>query len=41
MQRCVAEGLLESPVMPHADTLSLARTMDAIRADIGMKYPGE
>ncbi len=41
VQRCVAEGLLESPVMPHADTLSLARTMDAIRADIGMKYPGE
>ncbi len=41
VHRCLREGLLESPVMPHSATLSLARTMDTIRADIGMKYPGE
>lgn len=41
VHRCIREGLLESPVMPHADTLALARTMDAIRAEIGLRYPGE
>lgn len=41
VMRCISEGLMESPVMPHRETLALAHTMDAIRADIGMRYPGE
>ena len=41
VHRCIREGLLESPIMPHSETLAMARTMDAIRADIGMRYPGE
>ena len=41
VHRCIREGLLESPVMPHRDTLAMARTMDAIRSAIGLVYPGE
>ncbi len=41
VQRCVAEGLLESPLLPQAETLRLARTMDEIRAGIGLTYPDE
>ena len=41
VQRCLREGLLESPVMPLAETCSLAATMDAVRAQIGLRYPGE
>jgi predicted dehydrogenase len=37
--RCLRDGLLESPLIPHADTLSIMRTMDAIRAEIGVTYP--
>ena len=39
--RCVRLGLLESPGMPHADTLANMELMDLIRADIGVKYPFE
>jgi len=39
--RCLSEGLTESPVMPHADTLLIMRTMDAIRQQWGMTYPTE
>jgi predicted dehydrogenase len=35
-QSCVRAGLLESPRMPHAETLGLLRWTDAIRA----KFPG-
>jgi predicted dehydrogenase len=38
---CLAGGLTESPTMPLAETLALARTMDDIRAQIGLSYPGE
>ena len=38
MQRCLAEGLVESPLMPHATTLELMRLMDDIRAQIGVVY---
>jgi predicted dehydrogenase len=41
VQHCLREGLLESPRMPHTETLSLAATMDQIRAQIGLKYPDE
>ena len=41
MQRCLAEGLTESPLVPHAQTLTLMRQMDELRAQIGVSYPGE
>ncbi len=31
-QRCLAEGLLESPLVPHAQTLTIMRQMDDLRA---------
>jgi predicted dehydrogenase len=41
VMRCLREGLLESPLVPHEQTLSLMRTMDDIRTQIGVRYPGE
>ena len=38
---CLDAGTLESSRHSHADSLLLSRTMDAIRAQIGVKYPGE
>lgn len=35
------QGLLEHPLMPWGDSLILARTMDEIRGQIGVRYPGE
>lgn len=40
-QRCIREGRLESPVIPHADTLATMALMDALRAHIGQRYPFE
>jgi dihydrodiol dehydrogenase / D-xylose 1-dehydrogenase (NADP) len=39
--RCIRAGLLESPNMPHAETLATMELMDKIRAEIGLKYPFE
>jgi len=39
--RCIEEELLESPAMPHTDTLATMELMDNIRAEIGVKYPFE
>ncbi len=41
VHRCLAAGLSESPVVPWAESLALATTLDAIRAQIGVVYPGE
>lgn len=41
VHRCIREGLLESPAMPLDETLEIMQTMDALRAQWGMKYPGE
>lgn len=38
VQRCVSEGLLESPLIPHAETLAVMRTLDAVRSKIGVTY---
>jgi len=40
-QRCLAEGLLESPLVPHAQTLTIMRQMDALRAQVGVRYAGD
>jgi predicted dehydrogenase len=39
--RCLGEGKTESEVMPLDETLSIMRTLDAIRAQWGLKYPME
>ncbi|GAB4522603.1 MAG: Gfo/Idh/MocA family oxidoreductase [Anaerolineae bacterium] len=39
--RCLHAGLLESTIMPLDETLAIMETMDAIRAQWGLKYPGE
>ena len=41
VQNCVRAGAIESATMPHAETLEIMRTMDTIRSQWGLKYPGE
>jgi predicted dehydrogenase len=39
VMQALKEGRTEEPLMPLDETLSLARTMDTIRAQIGLRYP--
>jgi predicted dehydrogenase len=39
--RCLRAGLLESPVLPLTETVAIMETMDEVRAQIGLRYPGE
>jgi predicted dehydrogenase len=39
VQRCLTEGTLESPLMPHEATLEMMKLMDDIRSQIGVTYP--
>jgi predicted dehydrogenase len=39
--RCRALGLTESPLLPHSFSLMMAETMDEIRRQVGVRYPGE
>jgi hypothetical protein len=39
--RCLAAGERESPLMPHATTLRVMETMDEVRRQVGVVYPGE
>jgi predicted dehydrogenase len=39
--RCLRDGLLESPIMPLDESLSIMTTMDEIRRQIGLRYPSE
>jgi predicted dehydrogenase len=41
VSRCLRAGLLESPVMPHRQTMASMRLMDAMRAELGVVYPFE
>jgi len=41
VMRCLREGKTESPSMPLDESRALLRTMDALRADWGVVYPGE
>ena len=41
VHRCLSGGLTESPIMPLDETLDIATTLDAIRAQLGVVYPGE
>lgn len=38
-RRCIEAGLPESPMMPHAETLSIMQQMDALRKEWGVIYP--
>jgi predicted dehydrogenase len=40
-QRCLREGLRESPLVPLADTLSVMTVLDSIRAEIGVTYQAD
>lgn len=38
-RRCIENGLTESPMMPHGETLSIMKQMDALRKEWGVVYP--
>ena len=38
-RRCIEGGLLESPMMPHKETLSIMEQMDDLRKEWGVVYP--
>jgi predicted dehydrogenase len=40
-QRCFLSGLIESPVMPHDETLALMAVMDEMRSQIGLTYAAD
>jgi predicted dehydrogenase len=39
VQDCLRDGLSESPLVPHAQTLELLGVMDDLRAQLGVRYP--
>ncbi|HEX4433365.1 MAG TPA: Gfo/Idh/MocA family oxidoreductase [Acidimicrobiales bacterium] len=41
VHRCLAAGRTESSVVPLSESIALATTLDAIRAELGVVYPGE
>ena len=40
-ERLVAAGLIEGDILPIAETVAIMGTLDEIRAQIGVRYPGE
>lgn len=38
-RRCLEAGFLESPMMPHKETLSIMQQMDSLRKEWGVEYP--
>ena len=41
MQECLHAGRLESPLVPHDQTLTLIRQMDDVRRQIGVSYASD
>lgn len=41
VQRCLAVGELESPILPLDESLAVMRLLDRLRAEWGLRYPGE
>ncbi|GGF05245.1 Gfo/Idh/MocA family protein [Hymenobacter cavernae] len=41
VQECLEQDLLESPLLPLGFSLELMQLLDQIRAQIGLRYPGE
>jgi len=40
VQRCLREGLLESPLVPLSETLEILTVLDVVRAKVGLDYTG-
>ena len=38
VHRCIEQGFIESPRLPHSETLAYAATMDEIRRQLGVRY---
>ncbi|MGW1462215.1 gfo/Idh/MocA family oxidoreductase, partial [Streptomyces albidoflavus] len=41
VMRCLRAGERQSPLVPLEATLGVLRTVDAARAEVGVRYPGE
>lgn len=41
VHRCLRQGLKESPLVPHAETVRVMKVMDECRRQWGMKFPNE
>ncbi|YAL82456.1 Gfo/Idh/MocA family protein [Dermacoccaceae bacterium W4C1] len=39
--RCITEQMTGSPLMPMAQTIEIMQTLDEIRRQVGVRYPGE
>ena len=39
--RCIQEGKKECPSMPHSETIHMMEVMDALRVQMGVRYPCE
>lgn len=39
--RCLRNGLLESPLVPHADTVEIMTVLESARRELGVRYPQE
>ncbi|HCF79295.1 MAG TPA: gfo/Idh/MocA family oxidoreductase [Glaciecola sp.] len=41
MHDCVAQGLTQSPILPHNESVQVMQAMDTLRAQWGLHYDGE
>jgi predicted dehydrogenase len=39
--RCLRAGLVESPMVPHADTVAIMTILESARRELGVRYPQE
>lgn len=40
-ERLVSEGRIASDILPPQETVAVMATLDAIREQVGLRYPGE
>jgi hypothetical protein len=40
-ERLILAGMTAGDIMPPSETVGIMRTLDIIRVQIGLKYPGE
>ena len=41
VHRCLREGLVESPLVPHSDTVAIMTILESARRELGVRYPQE
>jgi predicted dehydrogenase len=41
LERMIRAGERESPLLPHSETVAIMGILDEVRAQIGLRYPGE